>query len=56
MYVVLLQWRAAALVAGVIVLTSGILKKSWYDLLDKEAVAGPVRPGVAGGGLGTVAD
>ena len=56
MYVVLLQWRAAALVAGVVVLTSGILKKSWYDLLDKEAVTGPVRPGVAGGALGTVTD
>lgn len=56
MYVVLLQWRAAAVVAGVVVLTSGILKKSWYDLLDKEAVAEPVRPGVAGGGLGTVTD
>jgi hypothetical protein len=40
-------------VAGVIVLTTGILKKSWYDTLDKEAAAGPVRPGVAGGGLGT---
>jgi len=56
MYVVLLQWRAAAVVAGVVVLTSGILKKSWYDLLDKEAVAEPASPGVTGGGLGTVTD
>jgi Na+/proline symporter len=56
MYVVLLKWRAAAIVAGVVVLTSGILKKSWYDALDKEAVAEPAKPGVTGGGLGTVTD
>jgi SSS family solute:Na+ symporter len=54
MYVVLLKWRAAAVVAGVVVLTSGILKKSWYDLLDKEAIAGPAKPEIAGGGLGGV--
>jgi len=56
MYVVLLKWRAAAVVAGVVVLTSGILKKSWYDLLDKEAVVGPVKPQVVGGGLNAAAD
>ncbi len=56
MYVVLLQWWAAVLVVGVIVVTSWILKKSWYDLLDKEAVAGPVKPVVAGGGLGAATD
>jgi SSS family solute:Na+ symporter len=44
MYVVLLKWRAAAIVAGVVVLTSGILKKSWYDALGKEAVTGPAGP------------
>jgi SSS family solute:Na+ symporter len=37
MYVVLLNWQAAAIVAGVAIVTSGILKKSWYDTLDKEA-------------------
>jgi SSS family solute:Na+ symporter len=56
MYVVLLNWRAAALVVGVIVLTSAILKKTWYDLLDKEAVAAPAPPEVAGGGVGAVTD
>jgi hypothetical protein len=56
MYVVLLNWRAAAVVAGVVVLTSGILKKSWYDMLDKEAVTEPARPQVAGGELGAVSD
>jgi SSS family solute:Na+ symporter len=56
MYVVLLRWRAAALVAGVVVLTSGILKKTWYDALDKEAVTAPVQPEVAGGGLDAAAD
>ncbi len=56
MYVVLLNWRAAAVVVGIIVLTSWILKKSWYDLLDKEAVAGPVKPEVGGGKLGAATD
>jgi Na+/proline symporter len=56
MYVVLLNWRAVAVVVGIIVLTSGILKKSWYDLLDKEAVVEPVKPEVAGGGLGAATD
>jgi Na+/proline symporter len=37
MYVVLLNWRAAGIVAGVVVVTSVILKKSWYDRLGKEA-------------------
>jgi solute:Na+ symporter, SSS family len=56
MYVVLLKWQAAAVVAGVIAVTTMVLKKSWYDALDKEPVAGPVTPGVAGGGLGAVTD
>ncbi len=56
MYVVLLKWWAAAVVVVVVVLTSWILKKSWYDLLDKEAVAGPVQPEVAGGGLSAATD
>jgi len=56
MYVVLLNWRAAAIVAGVIVLTSGILKKSWYDTLDKEAVTEPTGPQTAGGKLGAAID
>jgi SSS family solute:Na+ symporter len=56
MYVVLLNWRAAAVVVGIIVLTSGILKKTWYDALDKQAVAAPGAPTVAGGGLGTATD
>ncbi len=56
MYVVLLNWRAAALVVGLIVLTSGILKKSWYDTLDKETVPEPIKPSVAGGGLGAATD
>ncbi len=56
MYVVLLNWRAAAVVVGIIVLTSGILKKSWYDALDKEAVTEPTGPKVAGSGLGAIAD
>jgi Na+/proline symporter len=51
MYVVLLNWRAAAVVAGVIVLTSWILKKSWYDRLGKEAGTEPVRSEVAGSQL-----
>ena len=56
MYVVLLKWRAAALVVGIIVLTSGILKKSWYDALGKEAASEPIKPSVAGGGLGAATD
>jgi SSS family solute:Na+ symporter len=56
MYVVLLRWSRAAVVAGVIVLTSWILKKNWYDLLDKEPVPAPARPEVAGGALGAPAD
>ncbi len=39
MYVVLLNWPAAAVVVGVIVVTSAVLKKSWYDRLDKEEPA-----------------
>jgi hypothetical protein len=38
MYVVLMKWRAAGIVAGVVVVTSAVLKKSWYDTLGKEAV------------------
>jgi len=56
MYVVLLNWQAAAVVVGVIVLTSVILKKSWYDALDKEAVTKPAGPQIAGGKLGAAAD
>jgi len=56
MYVVLLNWRAAAVVVGIIVLTSGILKKSWYDALDKEAVTEPAGPKAAGSGLGALTD
>jgi len=56
MYVVLLNWSRAAVVVGVIVATSWILKKNWYDLLGQEAVTEPVRPEPAGGALGTVAD
>jgi len=56
MYVVLLNWRAAAVVAGIVVLTSGILKKSWYDTLDKETVPESIKPSVAGGGLDAATD
>jgi hypothetical protein len=49
MYIVLLHWRAAAVVVGVIALTSWILKRSWYDLLDKEAATETARPEVASG-------
>jgi len=41
MYVVLLKWSRAAVVVGLIAVTSYILKKNWYDLLDKEPAAGP---------------
>jgi len=41
MYVVLLKWSRAAVVVGFIAITSWILKKNWYDLLDKEPAAGP---------------
>ena len=51
MYVVLLKWRGAAVVVGVIVLTSWILKKNWYDLLDKEPAAVPAGPQSAREGL-----
>ena len=37
MYVVLMNWRAAGIVVGVVVATSAVLKKSWYDQLDKES-------------------
>jgi Na+/proline symporter len=51
MYVVLMNWRAAGIVAGVTIVTSAILKKSWYDLLGREpaaepAGAEPVREGL----------
>jgi Na+/proline symporter len=35
-YVVLMNWKAAALVAGIIALTSLILKFNWYDRLSRE--------------------
>ncbi|MCU0913902.1 MAG: Na+:solute symporter [Planctomycetes bacterium] len=56
MYVVLLNWPAAAVVVLLVGATSWILKKSWYDRLDQEVAAAPVRPKVAGGGIGAVAD
>jgi SSS family solute:Na+ symporter len=56
MYVVLLNWSRAAIVVGVIVLTSWILKKNWYDLLDREPAAASARPQVAGGALGPAGD
>jgi hypothetical protein len=49
MYVVLMNWRAVGIVAGVVVVTSAILKKSWYDLLGKEAE--PIGPEPAREGL-----
>jgi Na+/proline symporter len=42
-YVVLLKGRSILVVAGVIVLTSWILKKSWYDRLETSAAAVPVE-------------
>ena len=44
MYVVLLKWSRAAVVVGLIAVTSWILKKNWYDLLDKEPAAVPAGP------------
>jgi SSS family solute:Na+ symporter len=38
-FVVLLNWKAAIIVAGVALLTMGILKKTWYDRLEKDALA-----------------
>jgi Na+/proline symporter len=51
MYVVLMNWRAAGIALGVVVVTSAILKKTWYDLLGREAAeepagAEPVREGL----------
>jgi SSS family solute:Na+ symporter len=53
MYVVLLKWRGAAVVVALVVVTSWILKKSWYDLLDKEPAAVPAGPQPAREGLET---
>jgi Na+/proline symporter len=39
MYVILLRWSRAAVVVGIIVLTSWILKRSWYDKLAEEGTA-----------------
>jgi len=44
MYVVLLKWSRAAVVVGLVVLTSWILKRNWYDKLDKEPAVVPVSP------------
>jgi hypothetical protein len=46
MYIVLLRWRGAAVAAGLVAVTSYLLKKNWYDLLDKETatVSGGPRP------------
>jgi SSS family solute:Na+ symporter len=56
MYVVLLNWRAAAVVVVVIAVTSYILKKNWYDMLDKEPAVVPAGPEPARPGLETVGD
>ncbi len=56
MYVVLLNWRAAAVVAGAIAVTSYVLKKNWYDLLDKEPAAVPAGPEPTREGLGAVTE
>ncbi|MBN1505636.1 MAG: Na+:solute symporter [Sedimentisphaerales bacterium] len=52
MYIVLLRWRGAAVVAGLIAVTSYILKRNWYDLLEKE----PAGPEAARGGLEAAGD
>jgi SSS family solute:Na+ symporter len=44
MYVVLLKWPQAGIVLGVIAVTSWVLKKNWYDLLDKEPAPVPISP------------
>jgi Na+/proline symporter len=44
MYVVLLKWPQAAVVVGLIAVASYILKKNWYDLLDKEPAVVPISP------------
>jgi len=41
-YVVLLKGRHVLVVGGLIVLTSWILKKSWYDRLEKPAATATV--------------
>jgi Na+/proline symporter len=51
MYVVLLKWSRAAVVVGFIAITSWILKKNWYDMLDKEPAAVPAGPESAREGL-----
>jgi len=48
MYVVLMNWRAVGIVAGVTVVTSAILKKTWYDMLGRETVPLGVEPGREG--------
>lgn len=42
-YVILLKGRSVLIVAGVIVLTSWILKKSWYDRLETSTAVTPVE-------------
>jgi Na+/proline symporter len=54
MYVVLLNWSGAAVVIVAIALSSYILKKSWYDRLDKEPAGVPAGPGPVREGLETV--
>lgn len=44
MYVVLLKWWPAVISVVVIAVTSYILKKNWYDLLDKEPAVVPIGP------------
>jgi len=56
MYVVLLNWRAATVVVGVIVVTSYVLKKNWYDMLDKEPAAVPAGPEPTREGLDAITE
>jgi hypothetical protein len=46
-----MNWRAAAAVVVVIAVTSYVLKKNWYDLLDKEPPTVPAGSRAAPGGL-----
>lgn len=37
-YVVLMNWQGVGIAGGIVVVTSVVLKKSWYDLLGRETV------------------
>ncbi len=56
MYVVLLKWSRAAMVVGLILVTSWILKKNWYDRLDKEPAVVPISPKPSPKTLGAMAE